>query len=358
MPRRVYVHIGAPKTGSTFVQNMLFGNAGRLQQEGLLVPETFQAHDQAMTDLRQAPWRDADLYWTWDRLVASCARWPGDVVLTSEGFGAVTAGQARRAVESLRPAEVHVVVAARDLWRTFPSMWQQTIRARSTWRFEDFLKAVERGRFDGFWEEYVANRMFFRWGDLVPPAARHIVTVPQPGTPHSVLWQRFAGILGVPADIGEPVDSGSNPSLGAPEIEVLRRVNAALGDRYPHRLPYQRVVHQHLINAVLQERDNHVKFGVGTQRAGWVAELAEQQIKELQDYPCHIVGDLAELRPHRMDGSAGPDELDDRQILDAAIETIVGMLGHADSLQQELRARQPAGMLSRVRRGLRRRLVS
>jgi hypothetical protein len=357
MPRRVFVHIGAPKTGSTFVQNLLFGNAEALQRAGLLVPASFHAHDQAMTDLRQVPWRDASPHWTWDRLVESFARWPGDVVLTSEGFGAATTEQARRAVDSLRPAEVHVVVAARDLWRTFPSMWQQTIRARSTWRFEDFLKAVELGRFDGFWNEYVANRMFVRWGDLVPPAQRHIVTVPQPGTPHDELWRRFAGILGVPDDIGGTVEPGSNPSLGAPEIELLRRVNAALGDSYPHRLPYQRVVHRHLVRAVLQERDNDVRFGVGLDRAGWVAELAEQQIKELRDYPCHIVGDLAELRPHRMDGSTSPDELDDRQVLAAAIETIVGLIGHADSLQQQL-VKEPAGMLSRVRRGLRRRLVS
>jgi hypothetical protein len=199
--------------------------------------------------------------------------------------------------------------------------------------------------------------MFVRWGDLVPPAQRHIVTVPQPGTPHDELWRRFAGILGVPDDIGGTVEPGSNPSLGAPEIELLRRVNAALGDSYPHRLPYQRVVHRHLVRAVLQERDNDVRFGVGLDRAGWVAELAEQQIKELRDYPCHIVGDLAELRPHRMDGSTSPDELDDRQVLAAAIETIVGLIGHADSLQQQL-VKEPAGMLSRVRRGLRRRLVS
>ncbi|MEU4620395.1 hypothetical protein AB0G04_10525 [Actinoplanes sp. NPDC023801] len=357
MPQRVFVHIGAPKTGSTFVQNLLFGNADRLRRAGLLVPATFHAHDQAMTDLRQVPWRDVNLHWSWDRLVESFARWPGDVVLTSEGLGAATADQARRAVESLQPAEVHVVVAARDLWRTFPSMWQQTIRARSTWPFEDFLKAVELGRFEGFWDEYVANRMFQRWGDLVPAAQRHVVTVPQPGTPHDVLWHRFAGILGVPGEIDDSVAPPSNPSLGAPEIELLRRVNAALGDDYPHRLPYQRVVHRHLIRAVLQERDNDVRFGVGLDRAGWVSELAERQISELRDYPCHIVGDLAELRPHRMDGSMSPDDVGERQLLDAAVETIVALIGHADSLQQQL-IKEPAGMLSRVRRGLRRRLVS
>ncbi|GAA0473313.1 hypothetical protein Aca07nite_85750 [Actinoplanes capillaceus] len=362
MPRRVFVHIGAPKTGSTFVQDVLWNNTERLKRGGFLMPVSFTAHDQAMTDLRQVPWRDPQAYWTWDRLVETFARWPGDVVLTNEGFGAADAEQARRAVESLQPAEVHVIVAARDLWRTFPSMWQQSIRARSTWRFEEFVKAVELGTFEGFWEHHTANRMFLRWGDLVPPERRHIVTVPPPGAPRELLWQRFAGIIGIPDGVCEMSAPVANPSLGAPEIELLRRVNLALGDRFPHRMPYQRVVHQHLVRAVLQRRDNDMRFGVGLDRAEWIADLAEQQIKELQDYPCHIVGDLSELRPSGMRQTPTPDELDERQILDAAIETIVGMLGHADELRQQVPVPEPtimARIRSRaggVRRGLRRTL--
>ncbi|WP_430785587.1 hypothetical protein [Actinoplanes sp. G11-F43] len=355
MPRRVFVHIGAPKTGSTYVQNVLFDNAERLEKAGILIPATFAAHDQAMTDLREVPWRDPEAYWTWDLLAEKAAAFRGDVILTSEGFGAASAEQAKRAVESLQPAEVHVVVAARDLWRTFPSMWQQSIRARGTWRFEDFLAAVEKGEFEGFWEHYTANRMFLRWGDLVPPAQRHLVTVPPPGVSHDLLWQRFAGVFGIPDGLCEMTEPTANPSLGAPEIELLRRVNAALGDRYPHRMPYQRVVQQHLVKAVLQKRANNVRFGVGLDRADWVMALAEEQINQLRAYDCHIVGDLDELRPAVMTDSHSPGELADRQLLDAAVETIVGMIGHADELRQMIPPGH-SGVLARVRRGIRRRL--
>ena len=363
MPRRVFVHIGAPKTGSTYVQNMLFDNAERLERIGIHLPVSFAAQDQAMTDLREVPWRDPQLYWTWDRMLERVTHCPGDVILTSEGFGGATAEQAKRAVDSLQPAEVHIVVAARDLWRTFPSMWQQSIRARSTWSFEEFLNLVENGRYEGFWEQYTANRMFFRWGDLVPAAQRHLITVPPAGAPQDLLWRRFAGVVGIPADLCEEVPPAANVSLGAPEIEVLRRVNGALGDLYPHRMPYQRVVQRHLIRAVLQQRANNVRFGVDLDRAGWVAELAEQQIKELRDYPCHTVGDLEDLRPAAMTGSRSPDDLTDRELLDTAIETIVGMISHADHLQQQLPQEVP-GVLTklqnragRVKRGLRRRIL-
>jgi hypothetical protein len=57
-----------------------------------------------------------------------------------------------------------------------------------------------------------------------------------------------------------------------------------------------------------------------------------------------------------MSESTSPDALDDRQILDAAIQTIVGMITHAESLRQQV-PQQPAGVIARVKRGVRRRLV-
>ena len=37
------------------------------------MPESFHAHDQAMTDLREVPWRNPDAVWTWDMLAAETA---------------------------------------------------------------------------------------------------------------------------------------------------------------------------------------------------------------------------------------------------------------------------------------------
>ncbi|MDG4796803.1 hypothetical protein [Micromonospora sp. WMMD1082] len=349
MARRVYLHIGAPKTGSTYVQNVLWTNRSALRDAGFLLPGSAVAHDQAMADLRAASWRDAEVYWTWDRLAAEARGWPGDVIISNEGLGAATDAQAARAVLSLEPAEIHVIAAGRDLWRTFPSFWQQSVRARSGWRFEGFLRAVEEGRADAFWTNHTAPHMLRRWGGLVPAERRYLVTVPPAGAPHDLLWHRFAGIMGIPDGLCELAEPTSNPSLGAAEIELLRRVNLALGDSYPLRTPYQRVVHRHLVNAVLKRRVDGLRFGVGLDRAEWVRDLAEQQIKELRDYPCRIVGDLDELRPTTMRPSIGPDELDDGQLLQAAIETIVGMLGHAESLTQRTADRDHGTVLSRLK---------
>jgi hypothetical protein len=359
MARRVFVHVGAPKTGSTYVQDVLWSNRFALKRTGVLLPGDARAHDEAMADLRGVPWRDATATWSWDKLVEKVRRWPGDAIISNEGLGAATAEQAERAVRSLEPAEVHVIVAGRDLWRTFPSMWQQSIRARSVWRFEEFVEAVEAGEFEHFWEQHTPTRMLRRWGDLVPPARRHLVTVPPPGARHDVLWQRFAGIIGITDGVCEVAEPVRNVSLGASEIEVLRRVNEALGDRFPHRTPYQRVVQRHLVDGVLKRTASGSKFGVGVDRAGWVSGLAEEQIRELRDYPCEVAGDLEELRPGRMEATSSPDELDDGQVLEAAISAIVGMLEHTETLsvQADKSPEQVVDRLQkRVRRGVRNRL--
>src|SRR5690349_7849348 len=115
MARRVYLHIGAPKTGTTYVQNALWNNWNALKRAGFLLPGTLLEHDRAMTDLREVAWRDEEAVGAWNRLVAEIRKWPGDAIVSSEGLGAATAEQAARAVASLWPAEVHIVVAARDL---------------------------------------------------------------------------------------------------------------------------------------------------------------------------------------------------------------------------------------------------
>ncbi|TCB98347.1 hypothetical protein E0H26_08120 [Micromonospora zingiberis] len=365
MARRVYLHIGAPKTGSTYVQNVLWHNRDRLAESGILLPGSAVAHDQAMADLRAASWRDAEVYWTWDRLAGRARDWSGDVIISNEGLGAATAEQAARAVRSLGSAEIHVIVVGRDLWRTFPSFWQQSVRARGGWRFEEFLRAVEEGRCEVFWENHTAGRMLRRWGELVPAPRRHLVTVPAPGSPHEVLWHRFAGIVGITEGRYELPEPTPNPSLGAAEIELLRRVNRKLGDRYPLRTPYRRVVHRHLVDAVLRRRPNELRFGIGPDRADWVRDLAERQISELREFPCQVVGDLDELRPARSTPGGSPGAVDDAHLLDVAIETIVDMLGHAEALSDagehqppdaftRLRHRAAGGVTRRLRRAIRR----
>jgi hypothetical protein len=73
-------------------------------------------------------------------------------------------------------------------------------------------------------------------------------------------------------------------------------------------------------------------------------------VRELGDYPCHVVGDLAELEPAPpRPGTTEPEQLTDAQLLDTALDTIIGLLGYTDQVSE--RADRPeVPVLTRIKR--------
>lgn len=352
MSARVFVHLGAPKSGTSYLQQILWGNEQRLADHGVLLPGNRQAHYEAMGDLRRGLWHDPGAAWTWDRLASAVTAHDGTAIISEEMLGAATPEQASSAVRRLAPAEVHLVVAERDLWRTIPSAWQQSVRARAVGSFGSFVEALRTGRNPGFWDNQFAVPILRRWSALVPPERRHVVTVPPPGAPRTELWRRFCAVAGLDPDgyeLGTPV---GNPSLGAPEAELLRRVNMALGDEFPLSRPYLAVVRRHLTLPVLMRNAEPARFGAPLEAEEWVATKAAEMVQELRDSGCHLVGDLDDLMPRDVTGSRSPDDYTADELLELAVESLVGMLRHTDEEVRRLEAtvatlRARAGRLGR-----------
>ena len=76
---RVYLHIGEPKTGTTFVQQVMWGNRAWLAAQGVVLPGySHRDHSRASRDLRGAPRLASDPNdpWVgeWDVLVRQALR--------------------------------------------------------------------------------------------------------------------------------------------------------------------------------------------------------------------------------------------------------------------------------------------
>ncbi len=155
--------------------------------------------------------------------------------MSHELFAAANAVQARRATSSFGSGvEVHVVLTVRDLLRQLSAEWQEHVKHRSTQRFDEFVASVREGapsRTGWFWQVQDYVGLVDRWGEGLPPSRVHVVTVPPAGAPPGLLWDRFAGLLGLDPDSFDTSTSRANTSLGLEQAEVLRRVNLALGDR-------------------------------------------------------------------------------------------------------------------------------
>ena len=72
-PRRVVVHVGTPKTGTSYVQDVLFLNRETLAEQGILYPaDRFDEHFLAALDLMELHWGglETQAVGAWDRLAA------------------------------------------------------------------------------------------------------------------------------------------------------------------------------------------------------------------------------------------------------------------------------------------------
>src|SRR5215217_83771 len=101
----------------------MWHNHDRLREQGVLLPGRRRG-DHALASFavredRGTSGRPNAAPEAWERILADVAAWPGTAVISHEFFGAATAEQASRAIDSLRPADVHLVVTARDALSAF-----------------------------------------------------------------------------------------------------------------------------------------------------------------------------------------------------------------------------------------------
>ncbi len=314
--RAVYLHIGEPKTGTTHLQQILWSNRQRLREHGVLVPgKRPVAHWAAAQDLRQVAQPPNDPFGSyagwWDRLAAEALRAPQAAVISHELIVGVDADQAARAVESLRPAEVHVVLTVRDMATLLPAEWQETVKHRNTRAWRDWLAAVideespapDRRQWL-FWRVHDTLAILRIWSDLLPPERVHVITVPPGRTEPDLLWRRFAQVLGVPADVADHAPAHGNAALTLAETEFLRRLNAALPAQVPDWF-YVRAVKDGLAHEISLVRTEapHERLYLPAERDEWARKYAEAMVADLRQSAYDIVGDLAELLPPQL-----PDE--------------------------------------------------
>lgn len=333
MARRVFLHIGAPKSGTTYLQDIMWRNRARLKAQGILLPGQRRDHLHSTLVVREDPHIDIRLPsapTAWVRLVDEARAWDGTVVISHEFFGAATAEQAKRAVGDLAPAEVHIVFTTRDYVRQLPGAWQERLKYRFRETFSDFVADDREGGplTELGWRTYDISGVLGRWGPAVPPERVHVVTVPQKSAPPGILWERFARVCGIEPDSCDTTTASSNTSLGAAEAELLRRVNFKIEP--PIRGPGQlaRWNRDFLAHRVLGARDG-ARFGVPPDTVVALRKRAQRAIDDISPAGYDIVGDLSELiPPEDVSRLPHPDEVTDAELLDVATETIAELLQH------------------------------
>jgi hypothetical protein len=349
------VHVGAPKTGTSYVQDLLFTEREALAAEGILYPgDRFDAHFLAALDLLELSWGglERQAVGAWDRLAEQVRAWPGTAIISHEILATATARQARRALESLADpddpggCEIHLVLTARDLVRQIPAEWQENVKHRRVISFGDFLDTVTDPAREGalaswFWGVQEVPDILRRWGSTLPAEHVHLVTVPPPGAPRDLLWQRFAQVLGLDTDRYRPSGARANPSLGVPETALIRALNTRLNNGVLANEDYRHFVRELLAHRTLSQRRGSARLTLPPRVREWAEQLSETWVEELAGHGYDVVGGLDELRPVasaelQAAPYADPDAPDQSEVADAALEATTTLLLESTRLQHEV----------------------
>ena len=309
----VYLHVGAMKTGTTYLQQLMYANRDRLRDAGILLPgATWSRQVRGVQDVmrmgRSDPFIRRHSRGAWQELLGEVFDAPElTSVISVEFLSFAGRHSMRRVTDSLAGADVRVVFTVRDMARTLPSHWQTLVHngAKFSWRryLERMPEPVAHPLLlpwsadnpaSEFQRTLNVPRMLDRWQAAVPEGPMHVVTVPSGPAEPGELWRRFASVVGVdPTAAAEP-PSDTNPSLGYASTELLRQVNKRIG-----RLPqseYNWTVKETLALNVLVTRAK--KEGrARPSRAAYERALAWNQLTRdtVESTSVTVTGDLDDL---------------------------------------------------------------
>lgn len=266
MGRRLVVHIGLPKTATTYIQSGLFTNRAALRQLGVFLPQSGRlnlepnlvAHHHLAWEMF-SPRRFEPSSGGWEELRRELRTAAADVVLlSSEEFSRVTTkGVADAFEQNLRSLcdDVTVVMVIRDQLSWLNSTYLQRVKVLApTSDFDTFVdRSLEGGWFD-------LDRAFRRWysSEWLHLSVVSFSSLVSGDPLRSVL--AAGGIDLAEHDTTVP-PAETNPSLGPVGAEAHRLLERYLTGRYPEFSWRDRI-----------GRRLHRLAGGRSRREGWCAD--------------------------------------------------------------------------------------
>lgn len=356
----VHLHVGAPKTGTTYVQGRLYANRSALAGHGVHYPVGPNADMfPPALDLIDRHWgglRDA-VRGEWAALASRIRRSSGTVVVSQEFLAAARPEQVTRAMQDLGDAEVHVVYSARDIARQVPAAWQELVKHRDGRSYRSFLKSIRRAERRGssvwFWQVQGLPDVLNRWGQGLPTERIHVVTVPQADVPSDEVWRRCCTAFGIDPAWAPQDAARSNASLGIDEVALLRALNRRLKRAGLDSAPYRRLVRQVVVHDQLARRDAMRRVVLPPRLTEWAGEIADEWIAWIEASGVEVIGSVEDLRPTPTPHEAwsDPDRPEPRRLADAALDALVAVVLEAASAPAPEPASVP--LLGRATRRLR-----
>jgi hypothetical protein len=343
MARCLYLHIGTPKSATTYLQSLCDVSGRTFSDAQFLIPaENRYAILRDFLGKQKTP-SDAG---AWERLTAGLADHEGDALFSHEMLVALSPGQIERFVHGIRHERVHIIVTARDLTRVVPSQWQTMVKNGSTATWTDFARTVcapppatgqdgwptpSDGSTDEihrrFWLKHDLPAIITRWSSLPSPSQLTLVTVPPGSVDADELARRFSHVIDLDLVPHAAEVAEANTSMGAVSAELMRRLNVDLAgaSRTARRTAFRDTLGKGILS---QRADAEPSIGLEEPQLRALHEVAARMVSELSGSGVVVEGDVAELLPSGGTTVVGvdPGSVTESELLAAAAAGLQGMI--------------------------------
>ena len=304
MSERIVLHIGAMKTGTTFLQTTLERNNTLLAGAGIdFTGNRFAYQTRAVSAALKGRDEKGRRYRRWRKLARAARESEQDVSLVSMEFLSFAEDrQIRQLLKPLRGMQVDVVMTVRDQFLVAPAQWQTHCRNNGTSDWPTYLRQIEPGlagrprrndAYRTFHRAQDVDRTLQRWASFKRVADVHVVTVPGREAPQDELWNRFFRVLGVAPPAVDFGVAAPNTSLGYGSCDLLRRLNEHLdgvpGGRYRQGM-------RQLAREVLAERrERESRPALDRRGAEYARSLNEELRESITRHGYRLHGSLDDL---------------------------------------------------------------
>jgi hypothetical protein len=187
------------------------------------------------------------------------------------------------------------VLTLRDLARQVPAEWQEGVKHGRRLSFPEYLECVLGGHGrpslrQRFWRAQDVVGVCDRWAADLPPERVHLVTCPPSGARPDLLWARFAEVLDISPDGVQLPGGDINASLGAVQVELLRRLNEHF-PRTGQEIDYRAVVKDYYARDVLGAFPSE-KTVLPASWSSTVEKIGSGWVEKLGRRGYRVVGDL------------------------------------------------------------------
>ncbi|MCX6403438.1 MAG: hypothetical protein NT032_05940 [Actinobacteria bacterium] len=312
MAKKIIIHPGFPKSGTTALQASLMQSSEDLEKQNLLYqPPLNNAHHRAAWALTKYTFgwdgeggENTPLA-AWKKLCQSSKNSKIPVLISSEYFIRVGQDKIPKMKAELGASEYKIIFTLRPFAKVLPSRYQQSLQKGKTWTYDKWLHSlldnskpkISLVDYAGIIETWV--KAF---------GANNVTIIIADESNPDVLYRRFESAIGITNETLKPAKiKRINRSLTASEVEILRQVNL----RKPKKWKWAQYRYFIRGNFVKFLSDNPSKFKEDPklQLPAWAVEFlapySKDQVERINNVGAEILGDAASLIAHSSESESG-----------------------------------------------------